>query len=501
MSKLGQKLSRPYLPASGNYVYVAVEPDGPGALLDFSRLELRLREKGDLDWGLNVDGRATALRHRSILGFDETAFWRRLESSGAWEASVSPAESPSSETIPLAESRSLRMRLYDGTHWWRPRYQREASSQLELLLKLLRPLSLDAMWAVVAPARCDFSFEPVRNSGRRPGIRHSGVAAIRAIDELVSLGVHEWDEGLLANQADQWDEAEWESVESELNDGRPYVPPDCRSSKCRRLNERSEENAWGYFSPPKEGVHIPSSNKWQLKGIRDTLRISQRGLVQDRVRADATVGCGDFYCCGLYWANSRKFTLLRRLLLSTYGETFVPPPAWSAQANDVWSSEANYYYEASPASYAIRHDYWLNLTPADPCSIVLEGQSEEEIFSYEFTRSQKPPDLLPLEACPRPPAVGIMRVHRRSLATGAVWTVERPLSSPCLDRLGGLLEVAGVSKWADAPGWPGNTWRFHALLDGKRFECGGITATGGGIESPEPDPRLAVLRKILHFAG
>jgi hypothetical protein len=481
-------------------VHIEVAPDGPGVRIDFGRMEVVLREKGEIYWGFSADGRPTALRHRSIRGFDEAAFWRRVSASAAWEAKPFFEDWHDAKSVPLAEG-SLSIEMRNGVSFMRAKYACGPRRQLELLLKLLRPLSLDAMWAVVAPARCDFSFEPVRNSGRRPGIRHSGAAAIRAIDELVSLGVHEWDEGLPANQADQWDEAEWETVEGELNDGRPYVPPVSRSSRCRRVNERSEENAWGYVSPPKEGVHIPPSNKWQLKGVRDTLRISQRGLVQDRLRADATVGCGDFYCCGLYWANSRKFTLLRRLLLSTYGETFVPPPAWSAQANDVWSSEANYYYEARPASYAIRHDYWLNLTPADPCSIVLEGRSEEEIFSYEFSRSQKPPDLLPLEACPRPPAVGIMRVHRRSLATGAVWTVERPLSSPCLDRLGGLLEVAGVSKWADAPGWPGNTWRFHALLNGKTYECGGIAATGGGIESPEPDPRLAVLRKILHFAG
>jgi hypothetical protein len=70
-----------------------------------------------------------------------------------------------------------------------------------------------------------------------------------------------------------------------------------------------------------------------------------------------------------------------------------------------------------------------------------------------------------------------------------------------LDRLSDLLEVGGVSTWADSPGWPGNSWSFRARVNGKTYECGGITATGGGIESPEPDPRLAVLRKILHFSG
>jgi hypothetical protein len=192
--------------------------------------------------------------------------------------------------------------------------------------------------------------------------------------------------------------------------------------------------------------------------------------------------------------------LLRCLLLRSYGETFTPPPFWSAQANDIWSAEDN--YRGQPASYpAARHDYWLNIVPSGKVSCVLEGRSEEEEFRYEFIEAEKPVGLLPVADCPRPPAIGIMRVARRSFATGVSWTLDRPLSCPCLDRLSDLLEVGGVSTWADSPGWPGNAWSFRARVNGKTYECGGITATGGGIESPEPDPRLAVLRKILHFAG
>ena len=507
------------------YVYVEVGPDGPGALLDFSRMELRLREKGDRAWGVHAGDQVTALRHRSIRGFDESAFWRSLEASGAWEASVSPAEPPSPESVPLAEAQSLRMELRDGARWWRPKYQRGAPGQLKLLLNLLKPLSLDALWDVIAPVRCEFAFfEPVGKSGRRRGVRHSGTAAIRAIEELISIGVAEWAEASPEAQSDRWDEVEWESVENELKDGRPYVPPGDRPSECRRLNKHSEEWEWGYFSRPKPGVHIPPLQVWQLKVSRDSLRISQHGLVRDRVRVDVTVGCGVFDCCGLYWARSRRFTLLRRLLHSSYGETFVPPSFWSAQDNDFWSAQAdgqafaprsfssfqdkgirsapaNYYYEVKPASYATRHNYWLNLPPVDPCSIVLEGRSEEEVFRYEFIRAQAPMDLLSLEASPRPPAVGFLRVNRRSLATGVVWTVERPLSSPCLDRLSDLLNLAGASSWTESPGWPDNAWHFTAQLHGKVYRCGGIAATGGGIESPEPDPRLAILRKILHFVG
>jgi hypothetical protein len=477
------------LPSSGNYVYVAVEPEGPGALLDFSRLELRLREKGDLDWGVDVDGRVTALRHRSILGFDETAFWRRLESSGAWEASVSPAESPSSETIPLAESRSLRMRLCDGTRWWRPKYQSEATSQLELLLKLLRPLSLDAMWAVVAPACCDFRFDRAhRPAGKRGRLRLAGASAIRATAELAAIGIGTWSQVVATREIEWWDEAEWELVEDELEDGRPYViKPSYVPKACHLENDHLERES-------EPGL------QWGLKAVGCSGPVSCHGPVLDRIRVDTIVGCGVYYCCGLYWAKSRKFTLLRCLLLRPYGETFTSPPFWSAQANDVWSSEDN--YRDRPTKHpAARHDYWLYIVPAGKVTCVLEGRSEEEEFRYEFIDEDMPTDLLPVADCPRPPAIGVMRAHRRSLATGVSWTVDRPFSYPSLDRLGDWLELGDVSTWPNSAGWPDNAWTFRARINGKTYECGGITATGGGIESPEPDPRLAVLRKIMHFAG
>ena len=478
------------LPASGKYVYVEVGPDGPGALLDFSLMELRLREKGDLDWGVGADGRVTALRHRSIRGFDEASFWRRVEASGAWEAMSCSEGLDDAQNVSLAEG-SLFIGMKGGTHFMRPKYEHGALRQLELLLDLLRPLTFEALRALVAPARCDFRFDRAhRPAGKRGRLRLAGASAIRAIAELAAIGIGTWSQVVTTREIEWWDEAEWELVEAELEDGRPYViKPSYVPKACHLGNEAKAER---FIRKP--GL------QWGLKAVGCSGPVSCHGPVLDRIRVDTTVGCGVKDCCGLYWAKSRKFTLLRCLLLRPYGETFTPPQFWSAQANDVWSSEDN--YRDRPTKHpAARHDYWLYIVPAGKVTCVLEGRSEEEEFRYEFIDAEKPAGLLPVADCPRPPAIGVMRTHRRSLATGVSWTVDRPFSYPCLDRLGGLLEVAGVSPWPNSAGWPDNAWTFRARINGKNYECGGITATGGGIESPEPDPRLAVLRKILHFAG
>jgi hypothetical protein len=474
---------------SDRYVHIEAAPEGPGVRIDFVRMEVSMREKGDTYWHVSADGRPTALRHRSIRGFDEAAFWQRVAASAAWEAKPYFEGGHKAESIPLADG-NLTIEMRHGVHFMRPKYEHGTLHQLELLLDLLRPLSLEPLRALVAPARCDFRYGRAhRQGGKRGRVRLAGASAIRASAELAAIGIGTWSQAVTTQQIEWWDEAEWDLVEGELEDGRPYViKPSFVPKACL---PGDEANAEGFTRKP--GL------QWGLKTAGFSGSFSCHGPVFDRIRVDTIVGCGVYDCCGIYWAKSRKFTLLRCLLLRPYGETFTPPPFWSAQANDVWSSEDN-YRDKPTKEPAARHDYWLHIVPAGKVTCVLEGRSEEEEFRYEFIDAEKPADLLPVTDCPRPPAIGVMRTHRRSLATGVSWTVDRPLSYPCLDRLGGLLEVAGVSTWADAPGWPGNTWRFHALLDGKRFECGGITATGGGIESPEPDPRLAVLRKVLHFA-
>ena len=468
------------------YVHIEVAPDGPGVRIDFGRMEVRLREKGDTYWHVSADGRPTALRHRSIRGFDEAAFWQRVAASAAWEAKPCYEAGHEAESNPLADG-NLTIEMRHGVNFIRAKYEHGPYRQLELLLDLLSPLTFNSLRALVAPPRCEFRFQEYhQRGGRRRRIRLAGKAAVQATEELVALGVSNWVEPLPSDQAEWPEAAEWESVEDELESGLPYVKPASVPVECRRQAEVQLTDA-------AKSQYVP---EWGLKFTCGTTNFSQGGLVRDRIRVDAAFGCGVYECCGPYWANNRKFTLLRCLLLRSYAETFTPPPFWSAQANDIWSAEGKYYGEP-----AARHDYWLNIVPASKVICVLEGRSEEEEFRYEFIEAEKPVGLLPVADCPRPPAIGIMRVARRSFATGVSWTVDRPLSCPCLDRLSDLLEVGGVSTWADSPGWPGNSWSFRARVNGKTYECGGITATGGGIESPEPDPRLAVLRKILHFSG
>ena len=468
------------------YVHIEVAPDGPGVRIDFGRMEVRLREKGDTYWHVSADGRPTALRHRSIRGFDEAAFWQRVAASAAWEAKPCYEAGHEAESNPLADG-NLTIEMRHGVNFIRAKYEHGPYRQLELLLDLLSPLTFNSLRALVAPPRCEFRFQEYhQRGGRRRRIRLAGKAAVQATEELVALGVSNWVEPLPSDQAEWPEAAEWESVEDELESGLPYVKPASVPVECRRQAEVQLTDA-------AKSQYVP---EWGLKFTCGTTNFSQGGLVRDRIRVDAAFGCGVYECCGPYWANNRKFTLLRCLLLRSYAETFTPPPFWSAQANDIWSAEGKCYGEP-----AARHDYWLNIVPASKVICVLEGRSEEEEFRYEFIEAEKPVGLLPVADCPRPPAIGIMRVARRSFATGVSWTVDRPLSCPCLDRLSDLLEVGGVSTWADSPGWPGNSWSFRARVNGKTYECGGITATGGGIESPEPDPRLAVLRKILHFSG
>jgi hypothetical protein len=473
-----------------SFVQIEIAPDGPGVRVDFVKMEVSLREKGDSAWHVCADGRPTALRHRNIRGFDATAFWQRVAASAAWEAKPYFEGRHEAEGVPLADG-SLSIEMKHGVLFMHAKYEHGPHRQLLLLLDLLSPLTFDSLRALVAPRRCEFRFKDSSPpGGRRRRIRLVGASALRATDELVAIGIRDWIEPVPDHQ-DAWsDAAEWESVEDELESGLPYVKPASLPVECSRKDEvRLADKVDGQL-----GLG------WGLKFIDEHMPLSLGGQVRDRIRVDAIVGCGVYDCCGPYWANSRKFALLRCLLLRSYAETFTPPPFWSAQANDVWSAEDN--YRGQPASYpAARHDYWLNIVPSGKVSCVLEGRSEEEEFRYEFIEAEKPVGLLPVADCPRPPAIGIMRVKRRSLATGVSWTMDRPLSCPCLDRLGDLLEVGDMSTWVDSPGWPGNSWSFHACLNGKTYECGGITATGGGIESPEPDPRLAVLRKILHFGG
>jgi hypothetical protein len=187
----------------------------------------------------------------------------------------------------------------------------------------------------------------------------------------------------------------------------------------------------------------------------------------------------------------QRISLVKRLAVSAYHDTQSIPALRSA---------SDLFYELDEDGTDF-HSWWDGESLEPGSFLALEGMSGEETFRYEFTPRPKNGRLIEAEATLGPPAIGVLRSSRLNKTTGVKWTTEQPFYGLSLAKVVRYLEIAKAHEWKNEASWPDNAWIFRARINGKTYECGGITATGGGIESPEPDPRLAVLRKILHFVG
>ncbi len=438
---------------------LAIVFEGIKVDIDFDRMHIRYDQPGA------VGSRFGA---RSIAGFDAEEFWNRLAEAGAWD-------------WPTAQS-GERYDHFFGLHvQWQDHLsfaygEKERSislvgqpQRLREIIELLRPLSFGPLSAMLEPVafecvypRFDSSFDFGLSPGR---ITCEGSRAHELSQELAAIGFGAWPNDTLVPHSRErwWGALEWEEVEDDLVRGLPYVTPKIIGIR-REVAKKIEQLGPVPESDYTDGIDL--SLRW---GVRLN-RSGQQEIIE---------------------GADERISLVKLLAASAYHDTQSIPALRSA-------SDLFYELEENGADF---HTWWDGESLEPGSFFTLEGMSGEETFRYEFTPRPKNGRLIEAEAALRPPAIGVLRSSRLNMTTGVKWATEKPFYGLSLAKVVRYLEIAKAHEWKNEASWPDNAWNFRACLNGKTYECGGITATGGGIESPEPDPRLAVLRKIMHFAG
>jgi hypothetical protein len=442
------------------------------------RLRLRLNDQeNDIRCGIEVDFEQMELsvnywNHagdnlgpRSIAGFDADLFWRRVAEAGIWELPERPASIGWAGRRNEEDGHGILTLEYDN-NWRRELLLEKQPEKLAMVVELLRPLTLDPLSAALNPTTFECLFPEAvpdeRDLTSSPGaIFSEGLAAYRLSKELAAVGFDGWvsDSSVVPPEKRWWEALEWEAIEDDLDRGRPFVPP------------KSPGIKWGLASQ-MDDRDVPTFAQY----------VEGEGV---RIRWGAVfVHAGG---CQVVPGNHPRIGLLRFLARYDYQSTLCPLVLRSAST---LYDEDGYCREFSNIGP------WLSPQGVIPDNFAdLQGESSEETFSYEIRSG------FAAAASIRPPPAGTIRHERHSYVTGMTWSCQRPLSAGAFDDIIDRLEQSNAHEWKLESGWPKNTWTFRARINGRNYECGGITATGGGIESPEPDPRLAVLRKIMHFAG
>jgi hypothetical protein len=453
-------------------------PVRPSASRTPRRLYLRLNDQeNDIRCGIEVDFERMELRvhyqnyigdnlgPRSIAGFDTDLFWRRVAEGGIWELPERPAGSSAAGRRHDADGQGILTLCYDN-NWRRDLILEKQPEKLAMVVELLRPLTLDPLSAALNPTTFEYFFPqagPVERDVRSPAgaIFSEGLTAYRLGKEMAAVGFDGWvsDTSVVPPEKRWWEALEWDAVEDDLDRGLPFVPPKAPGIK------------WGFASQIDEADGPIFDQYVDGEGVR---------ILWGAVFVHA----GGYQVVA---GNDPRIGLLRFLARYDYQSTLCPLVL--RPANSVFDYDG-YYGESS------NYGPWLSPDDVNPDNFAfLQGESTEETFSYEARLG------FDAVASIGPPPAGTIRHERHSCITGMTWTLQRPLSTEAFDDIIHRLDQSGSSEWKMEAGWPKNTWIFRARINGKTYECGGIAATGGGIESPEPDPRLAVLRKILHFAG
>jgi hypothetical protein len=384
--------------------------------------------------------------------------------AGIWELPERPIGSGAAGRRHEEDGQGILTLEYDN-NWRRDLILEKQPERLAMVVELLRPLTLDPLSAALNPTTFEYFFPQTGLDERdvkspAGAIFSEGLTAYRLGKEMAAVGFDGWvsDSSVVPPEKRWWEALEWEAVEDDLDRGLPFVPPKAPGIK------------WGFASQIDE-ADGPVSFPQYVDG--DGVRILWGAVF---------VHAGGYQVVDGY---DPRIGLLWFLARYDYQSTLCPLVL--RPANSVYDYDG-YYGESS--------NYGPWLSPQDPANFAhLQGESSEETFSYEARLG------FDAVASFRPPPAGSIRHERHSCITGMTWTLQRPLSTEAFDDIIGRLEQSGSSEWKMEASWPKNAWIFRARINGKTYECGGITATGGGIESPEPDPRLAVLRKILHFAG
>jgi len=420
------------------------------ASVDFERMEVTMNK---------ADGRSPS----SIAGFNEQAFWRRVEQMGAWNW-------PELGDLNCCSwHRSLQVKCQDILTLCHDGVVREIPltnqpERLDMVFELLAPLSVDSLVMTRRPTAFECAFPIFYQDGfgvRAGSINVDGEAAYFLGKELDAVGFDQWLSDSTVPLASQrsWDGLEWEELEDRLNRGMPFVrpqPPDIRrgyADKVKQLGPVPE----ALFSDEEE-----LSCRWGVKFIR-------RGRVQIVEGVDL------------------RIDLIKLLASHEYQATY-STPVYIRDYEDVQQEPL------IPAHY-------MGTDVIGPAPVMtLQGESEVEVFNYEVIAGFGETDLVDAELVRRKQAICLLRSRRKCLETGTTWTFERPVGVSTLRSIVKNLETAHAQDWQAAPGKENNRWSFRARVNGKVYECGGVAVDRGGVEPLEPDPRLAVIRKILHFS-
>ncbi len=405
---------------------------------------------------------------RSIVGFDTEAFWDRLAEAGAWDWPGAHGAEGYDHFF------GTKVLWQDHLYFAYGEKERiillaEQPQRLREVIELLRPLSFGPLSAMLEPVdfecvfpRFDAGFDFGLSAGR---ITCEGSRAYELSQELAAIGFGAWpNDNLVPHSREKWWGAlEWEEAEDDLVRGLPYVPPKIIGIR-REVAKKIEQLGPVPQNEYTDGVDL--SSRW---GVRLN-RSDQQEIVE---------------------GADQRIALVKLLAASAYHDTHSIPTLRSAY---------DFFYGLEEGGVDF-HSWWDGASLEPGSFLRLEGTSEEETFFYEFTPRPKNGRLIEAEAALRPPAIGVLSLSRRNVTTGVKWTTGKPFYGLSLAKVIMYLELAKAYEWKNEAGWPDNAWSFRARLKGKTYECSGIAAMGGGIESPEPDPRLAVLRKIMHFAG
>ena len=427
-----------------------------GIEVDFEQMELTVNY-----WNHDSDN----FGPRSIAGFDANLFWRRVAEAGIWELPERPAWIGWAGRQNEEGGQGI-LTLEYGNNWRRNLILEKQPEKLAKVVELLRPITLDPLSSALNPTTFECLL-PEEGPDERDlksssdAIFSEGLAAYRLSKELAVVGFDGWvrDPSVMPPEKRWWEAIEWEAIEDDLGRGLPFVPP------------KSPGIKWGLASQMDETDGHSFAQYVDGEGVR--------------IRCGAVfVHAGGYQVVA---GNNPRVGLLRFLARYDYQSTLCPLVLRSAKT---LYDDDGYYREFS------NFGPWLSPQGIDPDNFAhLQGESSEETFSYEARSGFSAVALI------RPPPAGTIQHERHSCVTGMKWSWQRPLSAKAFDDIIDRLEQSNAHEWKTETGWPKNAWTFRARINGKKYECGGITATGGGIESPEPDPRLAVLRKIMHFAG
>lgn len=377
---------------------------------------------------------------RSISGFDAATFWRRMRDVGAfgwmtWDEWNADAWHQSGELI----DQTILTVCHEGV-MKKDIFLNDQPERVATILAMLRPLTFESVEAEFIKSSFTCAYRDCETGGSRL-IKVEGTAAFVLGKQLAAVGFVDWKTNPELGERADWQEVSWDSVPDELGKGLPFI--------------------------------LPAGNK-------------ERPPLEDRLDYDMLVSLWEVrWVFGetsqVIRGTDKRISLIFFLVNSSYEES-CRPPQYDACFDD---------------ADCVLHRWWNPPGLGQDFYIRLQVVSDEEVFRCEFM----PTPLLDGKPMPGSKTRQLARVRRswQNRLTGASWSNERYVSGYELDGVVSLLEIANASDWANDSGWPDNAWEFSAFIDGKAYACGGLAATGGSLGHPEPDPRLAVLRKILPF--